>query len=102
MITEIIGKIVENIEIREDINIRGMIIGNVKVYPNIHLKVNGMIKGTLTICENASVIIDGQVENVINEGKLIVNGVIMRKLETKATGDTRLNRGCMINGIRQM
>jgi len=96
---EILGKVDDNMIINTDVQIRGMVVGNVTVEKNGFLKLNGMIIGKLDVFENAVCELHGMVEGDVENhgGELVIYGMIHGNL-TKHKGITNIQLDAKING----
>ncbi|MFJ8217670.1 hypothetical protein [Bacillus cereus] len=90
------GKVEQDLVLKEDLRVEGMVVGNVAVETGKTLIVNGMIVGNLHIKEESFVEIHGNVNgDVLNEGGELkvygtINGRLFRErgrtiVDTKAT-----------------
>lgn len=97
---EIREKIENDVTIKEDTVLKGMIVGNVNVieYTEFHLR--GTVVGNLNINENTLVILRGTVNGdvVNNGGKLEIYGMINGRL-FKESGETFIDEKAVIEDM---
>jgi hypothetical protein len=93
------GKIEGDVEIREDLELHGMIAGSATVKDGARLDLNGTVTGDLVVEEGATVILRGTVAGDVTNrgGELAIYGMIDGRL-IRVAGTTEVDPDAVIHG----
>jgi cytoskeletal protein CcmA (bactofilin family) len=97
------GKVEGDLVLSEDLELRGLVTGDVRLQQGIFFALVGLVGGSVIVESGATAIIRGTVsKDVVNKGGTIeIYGSVGRSVRT-ASGNTVVANGAMIAGLRRV
>lgn len=94
------GTVIGSVTVEETLLLKGTVTGDATVESGGELELDGTVSGMVRVRPGGSASVNGTVVgDVVNDGALVVRGMIIGRLDTGPNASTTIERFAQVSGV---